>query len=419
MIIVSDGSPMPKSKVVYFVNYPFRMAGANQGLFLLCQSRKESVAVIFMFSGPVADFFRSNGIEVYDLNYKPKWIGSFGKKIFKIKWYQVFTELIPEIAVLSYKLFQLTRSSAIFRNYRVVHFNDTRGLLTGGWFFKVFGFTIITHIRGEFDANNVKGIRWRLAKFLSHRFITVSNYLRDRMDEAGKAKAIRIYNGLEDLHATDVIPYFKVLQQQSVRIFLKVASVVPFKGIHVLIEAVQKLSSAARSRSLFIIAGPEPEEYSDYQQFLKQQITLYGLQDCFLFTGWQNDLSPFYDSCDVLVHTSMSSGFMKYNDRHLEIKGNEGLPRCILEAMRSSIPVIASKISGIPEQVESDYNGLLVEPNDPNQLANAIEELLNKPDEILQKYKRNARTMFLARFQLSQFVSSVERVYEELGKKSH
>lgn len=401
---------MDKTKVLYFVNYPFRMTGANQVLFNLLQSRRNESVVIFMFAGPVVSHFATSGISVITLDYQPRWIGSFGKKIFKIKWYEIFTGLIPEIFILSYKLFRVT-SRKEFRNYRVVHFNDTRGLLTAGWFFKVFRYNIVTHIHGEFDANNVKGMRWRLAKVLSDRFITVSNYLRERMDEAGRKKAVNIYNGLDDLSGPTVITHLTQLRKRNIRVFLKVASVVPFKGVHVLIEAVRLLRDDARARSIFVIVGPEPEEYDEYQRFLRSEISRYELEDFFIFVGWQNDLLPYYNSSDALIHSSMSEGTLTYGARTIKIQGNEGLPTCILEAMRNSLPIIACSISGVPEQVEDHINGLLVEPNQPRQLATAIEKWLTYTREEIYLYKRKSRDLFLNRFQLSNFVDSVEEVY--------
>jgi colanic acid/amylovoran biosynthesis glycosyltransferase len=50
-----------------------------------------------------------------------------------------------------------------------------------------------------------------------------------------------------------------------------------------------------------------------------------------------------------------------------------------MEAMASGVPVIASNISGIPELVEHDRSGLLVEPRDPNAIADAVDRILHEP----------------------------------------
>jgi glycosyltransferase involved in cell wall biosynthesis len=58
----------------------------------------------------------------------------------------------------------------------------------------------------------------------------------------------------------------------------------------------------------------------------------------------------------------------------------EGMPLVILEAMEAGVPVIASRVSGIPEVVEDGVTGWLVPPEDPRALAAALMEVLNRPD---------------------------------------
>lgn len=59
---------------------------------------------------------------------------------------------------------------------------------------------------------------------------------------------------------------------------------------------------------------------------------------------------------------------------------DEDMPLVILYAMRLSKPIVATKVGGIPEQVTHGINGLLVEPNDPKSLGNALLELVYDED---------------------------------------
>lgn len=58
----------------------------------------------------------------------------------------------------------------------------------------------------------------------------------------------------------------------------------------------------------------------------------------------------------------------------------EGIPVVLMEAMASSLPVVSSRLSGIPELVEDGASGILVEPRDAAALAHAIERLAHDPD---------------------------------------
>jgi colanic acid/amylovoran biosynthesis glycosyltransferase len=58
----------------------------------------------------------------------------------------------------------------------------------------------------------------------------------------------------------------------------------------------------------------------------------------------------------------------------------EGIPVALMEAMAAGVPVVASRLSGIPELVADQKSGLLVAPGDSNALADAIESLAHRPD---------------------------------------
>ena len=89
-----------------------------------------------------------------------------------------------------------------------------------------------------------------------------------------------------------------------------------------------------------------------------------GLETVFHFTGFQDRPITYMQSFDMFVLPSLS----------------EGLSSAILNAMACSLPVIATKVGGIPELVAHDVNGLLVPPGDPASLARAIERLVADPE---------------------------------------
>ncbi|HWM90970.1 MAG TPA: glycosyltransferase family 4 protein [Thermoanaerobaculia bacterium] len=69
----------------------------------------------------------------------------------------------------------------------------------------------------------------------------------------------------------------------------------------------------------------------------------------------------------------------------------EGMPLVILEAMESGVPVVASRVSGIPEVVEDGLTGWLVPPEDPPALAAALGEVLDRPDEARRRGEAGRR----------------------------
>ncbi len=85
---------------------------------------------------------------------------------------------------------------------------------------------------------------------------------------------------------------------------------------------------------------------------------------------------------DVLIHPSVS---------------NEDLPNVISEAMALSLPIIGTRVAGIPDQVIDGVNGLLVEPGSEEELARAIENLLGDHNA-RKSYGAASRERYLQRF---------------------
>ena len=93
----------------------------------------------------------------------------------------------------------------------------------------------------------------------------------------------------------------------------------------------------------------------------------------------------------------------------------EGIPVALMEAMASGVPVVATRLSGIPELVEDGVTGLLVEPHDPEGLAAALERLL-ADDELAARLASAARERVELRFDLRTEAGKVgDLIAESIG----
>jgi len=136
------------------------------------------------------------------------------------------------------------------------------------------------------------------------------------------------------------------------------------KGLDTLLEALALLPENLHWRWTHIAGGPLLAD-------LKQQGERLGLSHRLEFLGSQSQARVLqaYSESDVFV---LPCRVAADGDR-------DGLPNVIVEAQSQKLPVISSPISGIPELIEHDKNGLLVEPNQPSLLANALEQLARNP----------------------------------------
>lgn len=91
---------------------------------------------------------------------------------------------------------------------------------------------------------------------------------------------------------------------------------------------------------------------------------------------------------------------------------HENQPLAVLEAFASGVPVIATRLGGLPELVTPDVTGALVHPDDPQALARAIDDLLEAPDRAFAM-GRTARELIRTDFDPGQHHEGLDRIYEE------
>jgi len=128
------------------------------------------------------------------------------------------------------------------------------------------------------------------------------------------------------------------------------------KGFDVLLDAAESIRGDDVSVCL-IGDGPLSDSLSD-------EICERGLTDDVFLTGFRDDIPRVLAASDILVLPSF----------------REGTPRVITEAMASGLPVVATDIAGIPEQVVDGKSGYLIPTGDPDALADRLDELLSNPE---------------------------------------
>ena len=130
------------------------------------------------------------------------------------------------------------------------------------------------------------------------------------------------------------------------------------KGFDILIRAVDQLLTKGLQVQL-LIAGEGAEQNS-----LAELIRELGRDNSIRLLGYRTDLVPLYESMDVYALSSY----------------REGLPNVLLEAMAMEVPVVATRIAGVPRLVTSGESGELADAGSVHQLAAALERLLRDAD---------------------------------------
>jgi colanic acid/amylovoran biosynthesis glycosyltransferase len=220
-----------------------------------------------------------------------------------------------------------------------------------------------------------------------------TNWLRrDFPDSAHKIH--RVYNGLD-------LSVFKSAgsEHHPVRL-LSIGRLIEKKGFKFLIETGRLLRSAGLPFVCQIVGeGPE-------QDRLEGLIREHHLSDMVQLTG------PLPQT--KLVEMLAQSSIFVFPAIHDSSGDTDNLPTVLIEAMASRLPIVATKIAGIPEIVQHDENGFLVPEKDPAQLADAIRALAGNK-AMRERFGTASRRITEEKFALPHTVGQLKKLFAQFG----
>ncbi len=192
------------------------------------------------------------------------------------------------------------------------------------------------------------------------RIVCVSNAIKNVMicDGIDESKLTVINDGIDlskfnNSSSEKLIAEYKIISNSTV--IGTIAAFTKEKDYPNLLSAA-KMVIASSPRCVFIALG-DGDDLEKMQGLAVQ----YGISENFIFTGFKSNVGDYLKLFDIFVLNSKS----------------EGLGSSILDAMAVGLPIVATNVGGIPEIVEDKFNGLLVESENPESLAKAINNLVN------------------------------------------
>ena len=281
----------------------------------------------------------------------------------------------------------------------------------------------VTHLHGQFASNatdvallavNIGGPEWQLS-FTLHGSVEFYDVSRNRIgqkarladlvvciSEFGKSQACAF---IEEEHWPKVKvvhlgvdgrrlepPESRAHAGPALRI-VTVGRLVPVKGHAKLIEAAAELRARGVPVEVTLVGG------GPRRDALERLAAQLGVADSVTFTGslGHDDVLRHYAEADLFCLPSFG----------------EGLPVVLMEAMAMELPVVASRIMGIPELVEDGEAGLLVTPGRSDFLADAIAELARDPER-RRRMGQAGRRKVLADFDLDASARRMRDLFAEL-----
>ena len=258
---------------------------------------------------------------------------------------------------------------------------------------------VIGHVRGLHRTRNFrrKFLNRLLSKRIS-RMIAVSAAVREDIinnnSKSFAAKVVTIYNGIDVqlfIHSN--------LTREAIRsrigipdkkfVYGTVGRLVETKGQSVLLQAFAQISEEC-PQSWLVLAGEGRLESK-----LRGLAAELGIQESVTFLGHRHDIPEVLKAYDVFVLSSVA----------------EGLPGALLEAMATGLPVIASRVGGVPEILNNSGLGTMVSPHSVDELASAMKGLYRTPEEKRYEIGKALKERVLEEFSKEKMISAITAEY--------
>lgn len=313
--------------------------------------------------------------------------------------------LVREISPLKdlWALWQLFRLMG--QGYDVVHTHTSKAGLLGRAAAALRGVPVVIHtphghvFHGYFSPRKERLFIWleRIFGWPSDSLVMLtSGDLKDHLDAriAPARKLVVVPSGVDLSHFSPEARDPAELGLPTDRLLVgTVLRLVPVKGIFDLLEAFQ-IVQRARPDAFLAIAGDGP-----LRQELSERAAQLGLTQDVRFLGHVDPVGPFLQMLDLFVLPSH----------------NEGMGRAVVEAMACRLPVVVTRIGGLPDLVQEGENGFLVSPRDPQDLASGILRALADPEKRsrMGRAALNRAQLFSAQVMYDR----LEALYRELARQ--
>jgi len=297
------------------------------------------------------------------------------------------------------RMFEAIWLAPLLREQGITHVHAHFGGVaarTAWWLRELFGFTYsftghANDIFCETDFPVTNADLVRAATFV----VTETDYARRWMEETypwARGKVSRVFNGI------DLAGFPSSAPAAGVPRIVSVGRYVEKKGFRVLIEACRLLRDRGIPFECEIIGG------GPLEADLRTQIEQAGMAGIVRLSGprAQSEVRQRLVEAHLFVLACVPEAD----------GGSDNLPTVIMEAMACGLPVVSTRLAGVPEMIESGVDGTLVEPRDSVALAAAMERLLNDRPEAMRLGKQ-ARATAHERFAIEKTTSLLKYLLVE------
>ena len=277
----------------------------------------------------------------------------------------------------------------------VLIYTNTGGVVSGALAARLAGIKHIWHVREEVSE---RPFEFKIIDRLSDQIIANSQATRKRFADQAQKKIAVVYNGFRvppGIADKDREDSKGKLGLSGQNVLTLIGSIDERKGQKESVLAMPQILKHCPNTKLIFVGQSLPSTKS-YETEVKRMISSLGIQQSVLFYGFKENLDEVYSLTDIQIVPSRYEAF----------------GRVIVEGMLRGLPVIATNTGGIPEIIQDQKTGILIDVREPEVLAEAVIELFgngNKRHQISQA----ARLSAINSFGMDNTINSIQKHIEE------
>ncbi|MCB1832425.1 MAG: glycosyltransferase family 4 protein [Geminicoccaceae bacterium] len=309
------------------------------------------------------------------------------------------------IASNAFRLAKLARA----RNVRLIHARSRAPAWSAAFAARRAGISFMTTFHGVYQGHDhwLKK-RYNAIMTAGDRVIAVSDYVHEHVQKVYGVDAarVRVIRRGVDLAAFDpaIVRGHRVAALSERwqlgyerKVVMLPGRVVRIKGHLLMLDAMMRMER----RDFIVLIVGDLDPASSYVKELERDILRKGLTDRVHFGGHCDDMAAAYMLADVVT---------------LPAIGPEAFGRVAIEAQAMGKPVIVTNAGGLPETVMPASTGWLVEPNNPDELAWALDLALSMETDVRERLATRARQFVADELSIDQMCRRTLDVYRELVK---
>ena len=350
-----------------------------------------SVHVVLPYSGPLADELKNSNVSVIITNTDP----TLRKKSFYS--IRIFLRLILDL-LKSFFIFR----SLVKKNKIEIIITNTSQTLLGGVVAKICKIKHICHVRESYSDY---GILWKIfQRYLVHfsdYILCVSKAMMMQFDKKFHLKKIFVVHDgfpLEEFTEPKINEIKNFKDKYELNNFLIIGLVgriiLQRKGQDVFVKAISELKNYFHKTKFLIVGSCYPGNEYHYEDLINL-INKLNVRDHVIFTGEQDRMDIVYSCFDISIMASAKP---------------EPFGGVTIESMAYGKPVIGTNIGGTPEQIIHNQTGLLIPPNNPLEMASAIERLIDDK-ELRIKMGNEGKRRFYENFLFEPYFDKISKFY--------